>query len=165
MVLMFPGISDCWKIQGQTADQADCFRFLCYTVVMSRIACIVVPSFAHHITQRGNRRMDVFERSDDHLAYLRFLKQYVEKYGLSIYAYCLMTNHVHRVAVPGDAMAMGKCCGIPIPFMPYTSTRVPRSRDMCGRGVSIPVRLTNSICGQRHVMWSVMLWQREWWIQ
>ncbi|MCK5862580.1 MAG: hypothetical protein KAH38_08850 [Candidatus Hydrogenedentes bacterium] len=41
---------------------------------MSRVARIVVPGFAHHITQRGNRNMDVFERSDDHLAYLRFLR-------------------------------------------------------------------------------------------
>ena len=75
---------------------------------MSRVARIVVPGFAHHITQRGNRNMDVFERSDDHLAYLRFLKQYTEKYGLSIYAYCLMPNHIHLVAVPGDERALGK---------------------------------------------------------
>ncbi|MCK5863023.1 MAG: transposase, partial [Candidatus Hydrogenedentes bacterium] len=75
---------------------------------MSRVARIVVPGFAHHITQRGNREMDVFEKSDDHLVYLRFLKRYAEKYGLSIYAYCLMANHVHLVAVPGDERALGK---------------------------------------------------------
>ena len=68
----------------------------------------MVPGFPHHITQRGNRQMDVFETDDDRLAYLRFLKKYAAQYNLSIYAYCLMTNHVHLVAVPGDDMALGK---------------------------------------------------------
>lgn len=27
---------------------------------MSRIALIVVPGYPHHITQRGNRRADIF---------------------------------------------------------------------------------------------------------
>jgi len=68
----------------------------------------VVPSFPHHITQRGNRQMDVFETDDDRLAYLRFLTKYAAQYNLSIYAYCLMTNHIHLVAVPGDEIALGK---------------------------------------------------------
>ena len=75
---------------------------------MSRVARIVVPGFPHHITQRGNRQMDVFETDDDRLAYLRFLKKYALQYNLSIYAYCLMTNHIHLVVVPGDEVALGK---------------------------------------------------------
>jgi putative transposase len=75
---------------------------------MSRVARIVVPGFPHHITQRGNRQMDVFETDDDRLAYLRFLKKYAAQYNLSIYAYCLMTNHIHLVAVPADETALGK---------------------------------------------------------
>ena len=74
---------------------------------MSRVARIVVPGFPHHITQRGNRKMDVFETDADYLAYLRFLKKYATQYNLAIYAYCLMTNHIHLVAVPGDEMALG----------------------------------------------------------
>jgi len=68
----------------------------------------VAPGFAHHITQRGNRQMDVFETDDDRLTYLRFLKKYAAQYNLSIYAYCLMTNHIHLVAVPADETALGK---------------------------------------------------------
>ena len=83
-------------------------RFLWYAVFMSRVARIVAPGFAHHITQRGNRKMDVFETDDDRLAYLRFLKKYVTRHNVSIYAYCLMTNHVHLVAVPGDEASLGK---------------------------------------------------------
>jgi REP element-mobilizing transposase RayT len=67
---------------------------------MSRVARIVVPGYPHHVTQRGNRRADVFETDDDRHAYLRFLKKYGERHGLDIWAYCLMTNHIHLVAVP-----------------------------------------------------------------
>jgi putative transposase len=67
---------------------------------MSRVARIVVPGYPHHVTQRGNRRADVFETEDDRHAYLRFLKKYGERHGLDIWAYCLMTNHIHLVAVP-----------------------------------------------------------------
>ena len=75
---------------------------------MSRVARIVVPGFPHHITQRGNRKADVFETDEDRLAYLRFLKKYAAQYNLSVYAYCLMTNHIHLVAVPGDELTLGK---------------------------------------------------------
>jgi len=59
-----------------------------------------VPGYPHHVTQRGNRRADVFETEDDRHAYLRFLKKYGQRHGLDIWAYCLMTNHIHLVAVP-----------------------------------------------------------------
>lgn len=67
---------------------------------MSRVARIVVPGFPHHVTQCGNRQVDVFETDGDREAYLGFLKQYAERRGLSVWAYCLMTNHVHLVVVP-----------------------------------------------------------------
>jgi len=74
---------------------------------MSRVARIVVPGFPHHVTQRGNRRADVFETDKDREAYLRYLRQYAEMRGLSIWAYCLMTNHIHLVAVPQREESLG----------------------------------------------------------
>ncbi len=38
---------------------------------------------SHHVTQRGNRRADVFETDADRQAYLRFLKRYAGRYGLA----------------------------------------------------------------------------------
>jgi putative transposase len=67
---------------------------------MSRVARIVVSGFPHHVTQRGNRRADIFETDGDREAYLRFLKKYCERRKLSVWAYCLMRNHVHLVVVP-----------------------------------------------------------------
>jgi putative transposase len=75
---------------------------------MSRVARIVVPGFAHHVTQRGNRRADVFYSDDDRRAYLRFLRQYTDRHGLAVWAYCLMTNHVHIVVVPQREDSLAK---------------------------------------------------------
>ena len=114
---------------------------------MSRVARIVVPGFPHHITQRGNRQMDVFETDDDRLAYLRFLKKYALQYNLSIYAYCLMTNHIHLVVVPGDEVALGKALrDTHTVYAMYFNTRTAFS-GMYGRDVFIPVPLTNNTCG------------------
>ncbi|RLA23028.1 MAG: transposase [Gammaproteobacteria bacterium] len=67
---------------------------------MPRLARTVFTDIPHHITQRGNRREDVFFTDEDRLIYLEWLKFYCEKYNVSILAYCLMTNHVHLVLTP-----------------------------------------------------------------
>ncbi len=36
---------------------------------MARLARIVVPDIAHHVTQRGNRRQPVFFGDEDYAAY------------------------------------------------------------------------------------------------
>lgn len=74
---------------------------------MSRVARVVVAGFPHHVTQRGNRRCDVFETDFDRESYLRFLKQYAERHGLAVWAYCLMSNHIHLVAVPAREESLG----------------------------------------------------------
>ncbi len=67
---------------------------------MPRIARIVFAGLPHHITQRGNRRGDVFFEDADRSTYLEMLTEYCELHEVDILAYCLMTNHVHLVAVP-----------------------------------------------------------------
>ena len=67
---------------------------------MPRLARTVCAQVPHHITQRGNRRERVFFTDEDRQAYLGWLKEYAEKHEVDILAYCLMTNHIHLVAVP-----------------------------------------------------------------
>ncbi|MDQ0473505.1 transposase [Labrys wisconsinensis] len=67
---------------------------------MARIARLVVPGLAHHVTQRGNRRERGFFTEDDYRAYLDLLKAYLPKSGTRLLAWCLMPNHVHLLAVP-----------------------------------------------------------------
>ncbi len=59
-----------------------------------------MPGYAHHITQRGNRRATIFFDNLDYEKYLELLIRYSAKYMLKIWAYCLMPNHIHLVAVP-----------------------------------------------------------------
>ena len=75
---------------------------------MPRISRIVIPDVPYHVTQRGNNRQDVFFTDDDRRAYLAWLKEYSRAFGLDLLGWCLMTNHVHFVAVPRreDALAL-----------------------------------------------------------
>ncbi|HET6428662.1 MAG TPA: transposase [Phycisphaerae bacterium] len=70
---------------------------------MPRFARAVLAGCAHHITQRGNNRQDVFFVDDDRRAYLAFLRQEADKHGLRVHAYCLLSNHVHLIPVPEAA--------------------------------------------------------------
>jgi len=67
---------------------------------MPRLPRTVFANLPHHVTQRGNRREDIFFTDEDREAYLLWLKEYCDKHQLEILAYCLMTNHIHLVAVP-----------------------------------------------------------------
>ena len=69
---------------------------------MPRIARVVAKGYPHHVTQRGNYRQPVFEEDNDYVQYLEWLKDYGKKYSLKIWAYCLMSNHVHFVCVPNN---------------------------------------------------------------
>ncbi len=67
---------------------------------MPRVARAVFADVPHHITQRGNRRENVFFTHQDRTIYLTWLSEYCAKHRVDILAYCLMTNHIHLVAVP-----------------------------------------------------------------
>jgi putative transposase len=56
----------------------------------------------YHITNRGNRRSDIFKDEEDYQVYLTILKQAMEKYSFTVYSYCLMTNHVHMQIATED---------------------------------------------------------------
>ena len=70
---------------------------------MPRLARSVFAGMPHHVTQRGNRREDVFFTDDDRRTYLEWLREYCDQHAVAILAYCLMSNHVHLVAVPESA--------------------------------------------------------------
>lgn len=75
---------------------------------MPRKARVVVPGMPHHITNRGSRRFDVFRDEADRLLYLQLLHESCKRFLLRIWAYCLMTNHVHFIAVPEHPDSIGR---------------------------------------------------------
>jgi putative transposase len=74
---------------------------------MARIARIVIPAYPHHITQRGNRRQKTFFTREDYQHYLELLATAKAKARVEFWAYCLMPNHIHLVAIPAkeDSLA------------------------------------------------------------
>ena len=78
---------------------------------MPRRARSVIPGVAHHITQRGNNRQPVFFSQEDRRFYLRLLGRHAMHHGMHVLGYCLMTNHVHLVAVPDTADSLARTLG------------------------------------------------------
>ena len=78
---------------------------------MSRIARVVAAGVAHHITQRGNRRQRTFFDDEDYEMYLRLLAASCAEHRVAIWAWCLMPNHVHLVAVPKTAEGLAQAVG------------------------------------------------------
>ena len=76
---------------------------------MARIARVIAAGITHHITQRGNRRMQTFFGDADYRAYIALLAEWCRKCRIEVWAYCLMPNHVHLIAVPEseDALRLG----------------------------------------------------------
>ncbi|MFH1824822.1 MAG: transposase [Candidatus Firestonebacteria bacterium] len=74
---------------------------------MPRQSRIVVPGYPHHIILRGNNRNVIFYSDEDRCFFIRCLKESKEKTGSKIYAYCLMTNHVHLLVEPLTESGLG----------------------------------------------------------
>ncbi len=67
---------------------------------MARIARVIASGIPHHVTQRGNRRLTTFFDDEDYNTYIDPMAEWCQKCGVEIWAYCLMPNHVHLIAVP-----------------------------------------------------------------
>ena len=69
---------------------------------MPRTSRVVLANYPHHIIQRGHNKQVVFAATEDYEYYFNNLKEWKKKLGCRIYAYCLMTNHIHLIIDPGD---------------------------------------------------------------
>ncbi len=78
---------------------------------MARIARVIAPGIPHHVTQRGNRSQPAFFCADDYLAYIDLMAKWCGKYQVEIWAYCLMPNHVHLIAVPETSNGLARAIG------------------------------------------------------
>jgi putative transposase len=63
---------------------------------------------AHHITQPGNARRFILENDQERRIYLDLLQQGIQRHGVALIGYCLMSNHIHLVAVPRNKDALAR---------------------------------------------------------
>ena len=76
---------------------------------MARLAWVVVPGLAHHVTLWGNRRRQTFFSDQDYQACKDPVAKHRGRAGVAVWAYCLMPNQVNLILVPaaGDGPHKG----------------------------------------------------------
>ncbi len=120
---------------------------------MPRIARVVVVGIPHHVTQRGNYQQIVFRDDEDRNRYLALMKEYSNKCGLRIWAYCLMGNHIHFVAVPQSSDSMARTFNqAHMCYSQYFNRRTGRRGHLWqGRFYSCPLDETHHYAAVRYV--------------
>lgn len=67
---------------------------------MARLSRLTIPSFPHHLVQRGNNRQPTFHEAADYELLLKLLAEHAQREKVAIHAYVLMGNHFHLLATP-----------------------------------------------------------------
>lgn len=82
----------------------------------------MLSNYPHHIVQRGHNRQVVFAGEDDFQRYMSDIAELKEAFHIRLYAWCLMTNHVHLLVCPDSAAELGQ-------FMKGLAARATRYRN------------------------------------
>ena len=73
---------------------------------MARNPGIQYEGAFYHVIVRGNQRQDIFMDDTDRHEYLQRLLKYKQKCRFNLYAYVLMTHHVHLlIETPVDPIS------------------------------------------------------------
>lgn len=75
---------------------------------MARLPRYVLPGQPQHVILRGNNRSIIFVAEEDYHFFIECLQKAAEQHGCAIYAYVLMTNHVHLLMTPEREDSIGK---------------------------------------------------------
>jgi len=82
----------------------------------------------YHVIVCGNQRQRNFQDDRDRIAYLERIEHYRERYGFRLYAYVLMSNHVHLLL---------ECCEMPGRIGAKYPLNVPRCARQVGTYTAI----------------------------
>jgi len=70
---------------------------------MGRPNRIQFPGACYYVQLQGNNRQNIFLSNQDFRAFLQLLRAYKDRYGLKVYAYCLMPNSADLVVETAQA--------------------------------------------------------------
>lgn len=62
----------------------------------------------YHVIARGNNRGWLFREDEDFKKFESFLSEYLEKYGVLLFHYCLMDNHIHLLVRSEPVSSLGR---------------------------------------------------------
>jgi len=74
---------------------------------MPRRSRCVLSDVPYHITQRGVDKCVTFSTEEDRQTYLRLLGDNLGDADVRLLGWCIMTNHVHLIAIPGREDSLG----------------------------------------------------------
>ena len=78
---------------------------------MGRMRRVMFEGAPFHVTHRGNHRRPLFDDDTERRRYLDLLAEYAGRYGMSVWGYCLMDNHVHLIVVGVKRLSISKAVG------------------------------------------------------
>lgn len=81
----------------------------------------------YHICVRGNNKQDIFLDNEDREEYLKRVRNYEERYKMQIYAYCLMTNHVHLLIYDNNQDISKFMQGLSLSYVIYFNKKYGRT--------------------------------------
>lgn len=90
---------------------------------MARLPRIEYSGALYHVLARGNQRRDVFHDDADRAKYLGKLAAYKQRHRFVLYAYVLMTNHVHLLVETRDVGLAKVMQGIHQSYTQYYNRR------------------------------------------
>jgi putative transposase len=123
---------------------------------MPRLGRVVLPNYPHHVVQRGHNKQLVFAEDADYRYYLDTLATFKGLLDIKVYAFCLMSNHVHLIVQPGEAIAelgglMKHLAGRQTRFV----TVRPHAAARSGKAATHPVwSRPTPTCSPAAAMWS-----------
>ena len=62
---------------------------------MPRLPRVYIKEAAYLITCRGEHNENIFQEKEDYKMFLDLIKKYQEQYGIKVFAFCLMPDHLH----------------------------------------------------------------------
>ena len=91
--------------------------------------------------------MDIFSGDDDRREYLCFMAEEGERFSVEFMAWCLMTNHVHLIALPQEGDSLARAIG-------EAHRRYTRMKNCAegARGYLFQGRFGSCVLDQQHLL-------------
>ena len=91
--------------------------------LMARKPRVEFEGAFYHVVVRGNQRQKIFRDDRDRIYYLERVEHYRQRYRFTIYAYVLMSNHVHLLLETGKTPLSKILQGIQFTYTQYYNRR------------------------------------------
>lgn len=107
---------------------------------MPRVPRISSSIYTYHVIQRGIDKRNIFLSTEDYDKFLFYIVKAKEKCAFSIYAYCLMTNHVHLLIKTEEDSIGNVMRRITVGYVQYHNNKYGRNGHLFqNRFISEPV--------------------------